>query len=277
MIVGWLGTLAALFSTAAFLPQLFKIRKQGGQDLSYLMLGIYLSGILLWLGYGLLQHAQAVIWANLVTALLVGLSIWMKVTYRDTGTGADNASPQRRPRVAVDMDEVIADSLSHHLLLYKRATGEEITAAQIAEHGVDLAVPMCHREIFDGLPHREGFFDDLRVIPDSQQAIRSLSLQFDVFITTAAMEVPASFAAKFKWLQRHFPFIPSSRIVFCGDKGIVDADYLIDDQGRHFRHFAGTGILFTAPHNVRQPVPLRADNWQEVLAILKARHPRSEL
>ena len=44
---------------------------------------------------------------------------------------------------------------------------------------------------------------------------------------------PASFAAKFAWLGRRFPFIPPSHIVFCGDKSVIAADYLIDDEPRH--------------------------------------------
>ena len=79
------------------------------------------------------------------------------------------------------------------------------------------------------------------------------------------MEVPSSFADKFQWLERHFPFIPPSRIVFCGDKNIVNADVLIDDRSRHFKGFRGTGILFTAPHNVTETADLRANNWNDVL------------
>ena len=63
------------------------------------------------------------------------------------------------------------------------------------------------------------------------------------------MDVPCSFDAKYRWLRRHFPFIPPSHIVFCGDKGIVDADYLIDDRPRHLERFKGHTLLFSAPHN----------------------------
>ena len=78
------------------------------------------------------------------------------------------------------------------------------------------------------------------------------------------MDVPVSFDAKFQWLQRHFPFIPTSQIVFCGDKGIIDADYLIDDRPRHFAHFRGHGLLFSAPHNASETGYERVNSWQEV-------------
>lgn len=83
------------------------------------------------------------------------------------------------------------------------------------------------------------------------------------------MEVPGSFDSKFRWLREHFPFIPPSHLVFCGDKGILNADYLVDDRSRHFWHFRGIGILFGAPHNARQVVAYRADGWDGVLAILR--------
>jgi len=86
------------------------------------------------------------------------------------------------------------------------------------------------------------------------------------------MEVPRSFDAKFRWLREHFPFIPTSNIVFCGDKEIIDADYLIDDRSRHFARFRGTGILFTAPHNARERARLRANNWDEVLGMLMKKY-----
>ena len=72
-------------------------------------------------------------------------------------------------------------------------------------------------------------------------SIRELTARHDVFIVTAAMDVPCSFDAKYRWLRQHFPFIPSSNIVFCGDKGVIDADYLIDDRARHFLSFKDAG------------------------------------
>jgi MtN3 and saliva related transmembrane protein len=80
-LLGWVGTLAACCTTFAFVPQIVKIRRQGGDDLSYAMLSFYLTGILLWLAYGLLLHAAAVIWANAATAFLVAVAIVLKATH----------------------------------------------------------------------------------------------------------------------------------------------------------------------------------------------------
>jgi 5'(3')-deoxyribonucleotidase len=122
---------------------------------------------------------------------------------------------------------------------------------------------MTQREAIDAMLDAS-FFAELTLLPDCQDVIRELSLEHDVYIVTAAMEVPVSFDAKFQWLRRHFPFIPTSQIVFCGDKGIIDADYLIDDRARHFAHFRGQGLLFSAPHNAAETRYPRVGSWCEV-------------
>src|ERR1700723_1962919 len=81
LLLNWIGLLAAACTTLSFVPQIAKIRKQGGADLSFYMLFIYLSGVLLWFFYGLILHAPEIIWANAASAVLVALAIGLKVTH----------------------------------------------------------------------------------------------------------------------------------------------------------------------------------------------------
>ncbi len=81
-LLATVGGAAAVCTTGAFIPQILKIRRQGGGDLSYPMLFLYLTGILLWLAYGLMLHAAAIIWANVATALLVAIALVLKATHR---------------------------------------------------------------------------------------------------------------------------------------------------------------------------------------------------
>ncbi len=267
-VLGLIGILAAFCTTISFVPQIIKLRRQGGEDLSYSMLFLYLTGVSLWLVYGLMIHAAAVIWANALGIIFVGICIVLKAS-----TAAKPSAPQRL-RIAVDMDEVIADSFSKHLLHYNQQTGAGLTEEMVTEKGLRLLIPDAHRETYNRVPYADGFFADLEVIEGSRNALEQLSQYHDVFITSAAMEVPTSFDAKFKWLEQHFPFIPPARIVFCGDKHIINADVLIDDRSRHFKKFRGIGILFTAPHNAKEPAPLRANDWNEVLDILSNQRAR---
>jgi MtN3 and saliva related transmembrane protein len=73
-----IGIVAALCTAAAFVPQLIKLRRQGGRDLSYGMLVLYLLGMALWLTYGVRVDAIEVIGANAVASLLVLATILMK-------------------------------------------------------------------------------------------------------------------------------------------------------------------------------------------------------
>ena len=73
-----LGTAAAACTTSSFVPQLLKIRRQGGRDLSYSMLYLYLLGLTLWLLYGLQIAALEVVGANVAGGILVIAAIVMK-------------------------------------------------------------------------------------------------------------------------------------------------------------------------------------------------------
>src|ERR1700755_797283 len=73
-----LGTAAGFCTTVSFVPQIIKIWKQGGRDVSYGMLTLFLAGGLLWFGYGLGVKAQAVIITNLATAVLIAIAMGMK-------------------------------------------------------------------------------------------------------------------------------------------------------------------------------------------------------
>lgn len=169
-------------------------------------------------------------------------------------------------RIAIDMDEVIADALAEHIRLYNERWGKSVHQDQlVGRHLSDIVDPEhlpSLREFLD-----EAFFANLEVMPGAQEVIKKLSKQHDVYITTAAMEVPRSLASKYTWLQQHFPFLSPMNYVFCGDKSIVDADYLIDDQARHFDKFKGVGILFDAPHNRKLTGYTRVRNWYEVEAL----------
>ena len=55
-----IGTIAACCSTLAFLPQLVKVRRQGGEDVSSAMLAMYLAGLGLWLVYGVVNGAGSI-------------------------------------------------------------------------------------------------------------------------------------------------------------------------------------------------------------------------
>ena len=173
-------------------------------------------------------------------------------------------------RIAIDMDEVMADTMAHFLAKYNSNFGVGLKTEHFQGRHVFEVIEEAHRLEAREYFQQEAFFANIPVMPDSAEVIKALTGRFEVFITTAAMDVPNSFTAKFDWLQRHFPFIPTSNIVFCGDKSIVLADYLIDDNLRQLTNFRGEGIIFTAPHNVNETRFRRVNNWQDVRTLFLA-------
>jgi 5'(3')-deoxyribonucleotidase len=181
--------------------------------------------------------------------------------------------------IAIDMDEVIADALAEHLLRYNRDfapnPGESpLTLADLHGRWLWDAVPPHRLKDLERYMLSDDFFRVLPVMPEAQRVIERLQSRYQVYIATAAMEVPTSFTPKFLWLAEHFPFIPSSHIVFCGSKSILRTDYLIDDNPRQLRLFedanstpAREGILFTSPANVNIEGFRRVNNWLDVEAM----------
>ncbi len=166
-------------------------------------------------------------------------------------------------RIAIDMDEVIADFIPKQLALFNRDYNENISIEDLKGRKLRELRPELKAEIMNHLTEPT-FFRDLAVVKDSQEVIHELSEQYEIFITTAAMELPTSFSAKYEWLKEHFPFLNDLNFVFCGDKSIINADFLIDDNVRFLKRFFGQGILFTSPHNIHETDFVRVNNWKEV-------------
>ena len=80
-------------------------------------------------------------------------------------------------------------------------------------------------------------------MPHAQEVVKKLTEQYDVYIATAAMDVPTSFHDKYEWLLEFFPFLDPQQFVFCGRKCVVKTDYLIDDNPRQLQIFEGEPII----------------------------------
>ena len=176
-------------------------------------------------------------------------------------------------RIAIDMDEVIADVESKYLGLFEQATGRRLQRADylgIKIHNLEPGIELRKR-VFE-----KGFFADLGVIPDSREVIQELMQHYEIFITTAAMEFRESLTEKRDWLQEHFPFIHWKNMVLCGDKSIIQADYMIDDHAFNLRSFSGKGLLYTAYHNVNETEFTRVNNWKEVHAFFEQERAKEE-
>jgi 5'(3')-deoxyribonucleotidase len=168
------------------------------------------------------------------------------------------------------MDEVIADAHGMHATWLTDTYGYDWSLTDLRGTSLRSLASAEHNDAWEEKLQQGDVFEAFDLMPGSRAALAALMERFDVFITTAAMEVPASCSAKFAWLRQHFPFISPMNIVFCGDKSIIAADLLVDDNVRHFARFKGQGVLFSAPHNLAVDWPMRVSDWEDAVAVLTA-------
>ena len=170
---------------------------------------------------------------------------------------------KRKPRLAVDMDEVLADPISKFIQLYNRDYAVPLDLKILPGNEIISHVPEHAKIKLYEYINEKGFFRDLEVIPDSIEVVKKLQEKYDVFIVSAAMEFPNSLQDKYEWLAEHFPFIGWEHIIFCGYK-IVNVDILIDDRIKNFEDFEGRKLLFSSPHNMLLTDYERVNTWKEV-------------
>ena len=166
-------------------------------------------------------------------------------------------------RIAIDMDEVIADTIDKFIELYKREHNTLIRLDEMDGKEFNEMLPDDIKQTLKAYLHQPGFFRDLKVMPGSQEVVKALCDKYDVYIVSAAMEFPNSLLDKHDWLAEHFPFIHWKNIIFCGNK-IVDVQIMIDDRIRNFVGFNGRKLLFSSPHNHLITEYERVNSWSEV-------------
>jgi MtN3 and saliva related transmembrane protein len=77
-----IGLIAAVLTTAAFLPQVYKTWKtKDVSALSLPMLILFFTGIVLWLVYGIYIKSLSMIIANSITIVSSLLLLYFKITY----------------------------------------------------------------------------------------------------------------------------------------------------------------------------------------------------
>jgi MtN3 and saliva related transmembrane protein len=78
-----LGLVAGTLTTIAFLPQMFQTWKtKSAKDVSFVMLITFMTGLFLWLVYGIILGAVPIIMANGVTLFFNFIILWLKIKYR---------------------------------------------------------------------------------------------------------------------------------------------------------------------------------------------------
>ena len=80
--IDFFGFLAALLTTIAFLPQLYKTWKtKSADDVSLIMLILFIIGLFCWIIYGLKINSIPILIANIITFIFNFSILILKITY----------------------------------------------------------------------------------------------------------------------------------------------------------------------------------------------------
>ena len=82
--IDFFGFSAALLTTIAFLPQLYKTWKtKSAGDVSLVMLILFITGLICWIIYGIKIHSIPILVANVITFIFNFSILILKITYRE--------------------------------------------------------------------------------------------------------------------------------------------------------------------------------------------------
>jgi MtN3 and saliva related transmembrane protein len=82
-LVDFVGYIAAMLTTVAFIPQVVKVwQSKSTKDLALPTLLSFIAGLSMWLVYGLLAKSTPVVIANVVTLILNLVILRFKLKYK---------------------------------------------------------------------------------------------------------------------------------------------------------------------------------------------------
>lgn len=82
-LADWVGMLAGVLTTVAFVPQVVKTwRTRQTRDISLSMWLLFSVGLVLWTAYGVMMQALPIVAANVVTLALAGTVLAIKLGNR---------------------------------------------------------------------------------------------------------------------------------------------------------------------------------------------------
>ena len=82
--IDFFGFSAALLTTIAFLPQLYKTWKtKSAGDVSLVMLILFITGLICWIIYGIKINSIPVLVANIITFIFNFSILILKITFRE--------------------------------------------------------------------------------------------------------------------------------------------------------------------------------------------------
>lgn len=179
--------------------------------------------------------------------------------------------------ILIDIDGVLAET--HQLWL------DKINERYNRNHTIDectnwsFHIPLNLDESIYKYWDEPGHFENANLVPEALHGLESLWFNHNCYILGAASYQTDAIVQKWRWLNRHFPFIKKENVVFAKDKSVVHGDYLIDDSVENVVRFVNRNnvphreaLLFNRPWNLDYSEDSsrvhRVSGWKEILSHL---------
>ena len=95
--VEWVGIVAGILTTCAFLPQVAKtVQSRSAGDLSWIWLIMMSTGVFLWMIYGYFMASPSVFFANVFTLLCLLALLYVKRRMRPAEVGDEYVTVRRK-------------------------------------------------------------------------------------------------------------------------------------------------------------------------------------
>ena len=105
-----------------------------------------------------------------------------------------------RKSIAIDMDQVIANMYKKMAVSYNELFGTTFTEDELLRAPRESMTREQFKLLMEKLNEPDYYREMDILCPHAVEVIRELNERFDVFITTAEMEISNSFNAKYAWL-----------------------------------------------------------------------------
>lgn len=166
-------------------------------------------------------------------------------------------------RLLIDMDDVIADTLNYTIACLE-SNGILIKKKELAGKELEDILTKEQVDFMRKMTNSISYFKRIPIKPNCYAVLKELQKQYEIRVVSCAFVFPNSMNAKLWWLRKNLDFISLNEIIFCGNKGDVKGDVIIDDRIENLQSFYGKKYLFSAPHNVNERGYKRLNSWIEV-------------
>lgn len=181
----------------------------------------------------------------------------------------------KKPRVGVDVDGVLADMMTPLFEVMNRLFGTAYTVEHMEDWTVDPLIPEGRADEFWRELGKPGLHARLLPYPGAVEGMRALGDAADVYIVTSYLHGAETWVhERDAWLAEHFG-IPRAKIVHTRAKYTFYGRVLVDDKPENViewqtEHPSGAGVLWSQPYNRRNDDPRirhRLDRWEDVIRL----------